>query len=161
MKPGKRLGLTVVLSYNNHSLLLMDKNYLPHQMDLDTGKDCAFCTPLQQFSLKSYLCPLWGQEGALCIDGRSPLSSNFGLRQCLLSLQSLMSVGDYSVTSCWKQMVDISLGSRASCSLNHFLRNWELQCMRDSPFNWGFPSYSLDLGAAWSKILMSSSAFSR
>lgn len=50
------------------------------------------------------------------------------------------SAGDYSVTSCWKQMVDIFLGSWASCSLSHFLRSWELQCIRDSPFNWGgFP----------------------
>lgn len=62
-------------------------------------------------------------------------------------------------------MADVLLGSRASCPLNHFLRNWELQCMRDSPFSWGFcimfASYSLDLGVDWSKILMSSSAFSR
>lgn len=62
-------------------------------------------------------------------------------------------------------MIDSLQGSRAICALNNFLRNWELQCMKNSPFSWGFcitfASYSLDLGADWSKLLMSSSAFSR
>lgn len=45
-------------------------------------------------------------------------------------------------------MVDVFLGSRRSCSLIRFLRNWELQCIRDTPFNWGVSLLQFGFGSS-------------